>query len=164
MTNRLLKSSLRAVPPSYNGDHNVATDTSTARNAAAGRPTGYPAHLVRSVTLPGGATVVIRPIVPEDAVLEQEFPRVAPHHRPVKTPRRVQDFHDDVAAEAAGVRGPSHENTGRIRGIGCFDGHRPIRVPVVDIRGAADDELLFHVTKVCEIQRHEIPVRCKEGV
>jgi acetyltransferase len=54
---------------------NVATETSTARDAAAERAPGYPAHLVRSVTLPGGATVVIRPIAPEDAALEQEFVR-----------------------------------------------------------------------------------------
>ncbi|HEX6005062.1 MAG TPA: GNAT family N-acetyltransferase [Burkholderiales bacterium] len=53
----------------------MTTETRTARDAAASRAPGYPAHLVRSVTLPGGATVVIRPITPEDVTLEQEFVR-----------------------------------------------------------------------------------------
>ena len=35
----------------------------------------YPSHLVRSVTLADGATLVIRPIAPEDAEIEQEFVR-----------------------------------------------------------------------------------------
>jgi acetyltransferase len=35
----------------------------------------YPAHLVRSVTLADGASLVIRPIAPADAAIEQEFVR-----------------------------------------------------------------------------------------
>ena len=35
----------------------------------------YPAHLVRSATLADGATIVIRPICPDDAKSEQEFVR-----------------------------------------------------------------------------------------
>lgn len=35
----------------------------------------YPAHLVRSVTLADGASLVIRPISPADADIEQEFVR-----------------------------------------------------------------------------------------
>lgn len=35
----------------------------------------YPAYLVHSVTLADGATLVIRPIAPDDAEIEQEFVR-----------------------------------------------------------------------------------------
>ena len=35
----------------------------------------YPAHLVRSATLADGASLVIRPIAPADAAIEQEFVR-----------------------------------------------------------------------------------------
>jgi acetyltransferase len=35
----------------------------------------YPAHLVKSLTLADGATIVIRPITPGDAAIEQEFVR-----------------------------------------------------------------------------------------
>jgi acetyltransferase len=35
----------------------------------------YPAHLVRNVTLTDGASLVIRPIAPTDAAIEQEFVR-----------------------------------------------------------------------------------------
>ena len=35
----------------------------------------YPVHLVRSVTLSDGASLVIRPIAPADAAIEQEFVR-----------------------------------------------------------------------------------------
>ena len=35
----------------------------------------YPTHLVKSLTLADGATIVIRPITPRDAAIEQEFVR-----------------------------------------------------------------------------------------
>jgi acetyltransferase len=35
----------------------------------------YPAHLVRNVTLADGASLVIRPIAPSDAAIEQDFVR-----------------------------------------------------------------------------------------
>jgi len=53
----------------------VTTETATVPSGVAARRRPYPAHLVRSVRLADGATLVIRPITPDDAGIEQAFVR-----------------------------------------------------------------------------------------
>jgi len=53
----------------------VAIENAPTPGRTAERHRPYPAHLVRSARLADGATIVIRPITPEDAKIEQEFVR-----------------------------------------------------------------------------------------
>ena len=88
---------------------------------------------------------------PRVAVLHEVVVRHAPGEGEVIAAADVPDFDDDVAAEAGRVSGaPQHDARG-VRRAWRLHHHAAVGGPVVDAGAAADEELLFDVARLGQI-------------